>query len=68
MSSRDPVLSVLGRFLTEFADMVNEWADWATTTIETLARDPSEVEPDWAFMKRLARRGPQTDDVQLGND
>ena len=55
---RAAVLSVVGRFLTEFADMVNEWADWATTTIETWPDDPSQAEPDWTFMKRLARRKP----------
>jgi DNA-binding PadR family transcriptional regulator len=55
---RAAVLSVVGRFLTEFADMVNEWADRATTTIETWPDDPSQAEPDWTFMKRLARRDP----------
>ena len=55
---RAAVLSVVGRFLTDFADMVNEWADWANTTIETWPDDPSEAEPDWTFMKRLARRDP----------
>jgi DNA-binding PadR family transcriptional regulator len=55
---RAAVLSVVGRFLTEFADMVNAWADSATTTIETWPDDPSLAEPDWSFMKRLARRDP----------
>jgi DNA-binding PadR family transcriptional regulator len=55
---RAVVLSVVGRFLTEFADMVDAWADWATTTIETWPDDPSKAEPDLTFMKRLARRNP----------
>ena len=55
---RAAVLSVVGRFLTEFADMVDQWADSATTTIETWPEDPSHAEPDWTFMKRLARRDP----------
>ncbi len=55
---RVAVLNVVGRFLTEFADMVDAWADWATTTIETWPEDPSQAEPDWTFMKRLARRDP----------
>lgn len=55
---RAAVLGVVGRFLTDFADMVNEWADWANTTIETWPDDPSEAEPDSTFMKRLARRDP----------
>ena len=55
---RAAVLSVVGRFLTEFADMVDTWADRATTTIETWPDDLSQAEPDWTFMKRLARRDP----------
>jgi DNA-binding PadR family transcriptional regulator len=55
---RGAVLSVVGRFLTDFADMVDAWADRATTTIETWPDDPSQAEPDWTFMKRLARRDP----------
>jgi DNA-binding PadR family transcriptional regulator len=56
---RAAVLSVVGRFLSEFNDMVNAWADWATTTIETWPEDPGQAEPDWTFMKRLARRDPE---------
>jgi DNA-binding PadR family transcriptional regulator len=55
---RAAVLSIVGRFLTDFADMVNEWADRATTTIETWPEDPSRAEPDWTFMKQLAQRDP----------
>ena len=55
---RAAVLSVVGRFLTDFADMVNEWADRATTTIDTWPEDPSRAEPDWTFMKQLAKRDP----------
>src|SRR5207302_10797793 len=56
---RVAVLVVVGRFLTDFADMVNEWADWANDTIEAWPDDPSAAEPDWAFMKRVARRDPE---------
>lgn len=55
---RAAVLSVVGRFHTEFADMVSGWADSATTIIETWPDDPSQAEPDWTFMKRIARRDP----------
>jgi DNA-binding PadR family transcriptional regulator len=55
---RAAVLSVVGRFHADFADMVNAWADWATTTIETWPEDASQAQADWAFMKRLARRDP----------
>src|SRR6266536_3301549 len=59
---RAAILSVVGRFHTDFADMVNAWADSATSTIQTWPDDPSQAEPDWTFMKRLARRDP-TDDA-----
>jgi PadR family transcriptional regulator, regulatory protein AphA len=55
---RAAVLGVVGRFHTDFADMVDAWADWATTTIESWPDDPSQAEPDWAFMRQLARRDP----------
>jgi PadR family transcriptional regulator AphA len=55
---RAAVLSLVGRFHTDFADMIRAWADWATTTIESWPDDPSQAQPDWAFMKRLARRDP----------
>ncbi len=53
---RAAVLSVVGRFLTEFADMVATWADWAADVIDTWPDDPSRAQPDWAFMKQLAQR------------
>ena len=55
---RAAVLNIVGRFHTDFADMVNAWADWAATTIQTWPDDPSQAQPDWTFMKRLARRDP----------
>jgi DNA-binding PadR family transcriptional regulator len=55
---RVAVLAVVGRFHTDFADMMNAWADWATKTIEGWPEDPSRAEPDWTFMKQLARRDP----------
>jgi PadR family transcriptional regulator AphA len=55
---RAATLSVVGRFHTDFADMVGAWADWATATIETWPDDPGKAEPDWAFLKRIARRDP----------
>ena len=55
---RVAVLSVVGRFHTDFADMVAAWADWAATTIEGWPEEPSRAEPDWSFMRKLARRDP----------
>ena len=55
-AERVAVLNVVGRFHVDFADMIRAWADWATATIETWPDDPSRAEPDWTFMKQLARR------------
>ena len=55
---RAAVLSLVGRFHTDFADMLDAWADWATTTVGSWPDDPRQAEPDWTFMKRLARRSP----------
>jgi DNA-binding PadR family transcriptional regulator len=53
---RAAVLSVVGGFLTDFADMVSAWAYWAAATIESWPDDPTQAQADWAFMKRLAAR------------
>ncbi len=53
---RAAVLAVVGRFLTEFADMVDAWADWAAATIDSWPDDPSQAEPDWTFLEQLAQR------------
>jgi len=55
---RAAILSVVGQFHTQFADMVSTWADAATATIEAWPDEPSRAEPDWTFMKRVARRDP----------
>jgi PadR family transcriptional regulator AphA len=54
---RAAVVSLVGQFHTDFADMVRGWADRATATVETWPDDPSLAEPDWTFLNRLARRG-----------
>jgi len=55
---RAAILAVVGRFHTDFADMINAWADWAATTIEAWPDQPSRAEPDWTFLKQLATRDP----------
>ena len=55
---RVAVLSLVGRFHADFADMVSAWADWATATIETWPEDAGQADVDWTFMKRLAGRDP----------
>jgi DNA-binding PadR family transcriptional regulator len=56
---RAQVLNVVGRFLTEFADMVSDWADWADRTIQAWPEDVRRAEPDWEWMEKVAARSPR---------
>jgi PadR family transcriptional regulator, regulatory protein AphA len=56
---RAAVLALTGRFLADFAEMVNRWADWATTTAEAWPDDLAAAEPDWATFRDVARRAPE---------
>jgi DNA-binding PadR family transcriptional regulator len=55
---RAAILTVVGRFLTDFTDMVAAWAERATRTIESWPDDPSQAQPDWQWLERLADRVP----------
>jgi DNA-binding PadR family transcriptional regulator len=55
---RAAVISVVGRFHTDFADMVANWADWAAGVINTWPDDPSRAQPDWETLKQIAQRDP----------
>jgi PadR family transcriptional regulator AphA len=47
---------VVGRFLTDFADMVDAWADWATTIVSDWPEPPAGAEPDWTTVRDVASR------------
>jgi PadR family transcriptional regulator, regulatory protein AphA len=47
---------VVGRFLTDFADMVHEWADWATAVVDAWPDEPAGAEPDWDMLREVAAR------------
>ena len=47
---------VVGRFLTDFADMVRAWADWATTIVSAWPEQPAGAEPDWTTIEEVASR------------
>jgi hypothetical protein len=55
---RAAVISVVGRFHTDFADMVANWADWAAGVIDTWPDNPSQAQPDWETLKQIAQRHP----------
>jgi PadR family transcriptional regulator, regulatory protein AphA len=50
------VLSVTGRFLVDFADMVAAWADRAADVVEGWPDDLRDAKPDWSFLETTARR------------
>lgn len=58
---RAAVLALVGRFHTDFADMVAAWADWAASTIAAWPDSPRRAEPDWTVMQQLAARAMTTD-------
>jgi len=53
---RAAILAVVGKFMTDFADMMAAWADWATSVLADWPDDPADAEPDWATFEAIARR------------
>ena len=49
---RAAVNQLVGRFLDDFLEMIDRWADWAETVIETWPDDPGEAEQDPAVLKK----------------
>jgi DNA-binding PadR family transcriptional regulator len=47
---------VVGRFLTDFTDMVRAWAEWAAAVVKTWPEQPTGAEPDWATIAEVASR------------
>jgi hypothetical protein len=61
---RVAVLAVVGRFISDFADMVGDWAEWASTVVEDWPEDPGLAEPQWDVLETYARRGRERADTQ----
>ena len=53
---RAAILGIVGGFMTDFADMVGNWADWATSIIDDWPDDPKDAEPVWDYFEEIARR------------
>lgn len=51
---------LIGRFLTDFADMVNSWANWAASTVADWPADMNGIEPDWETIRSVAARGDRS--------
>jgi DNA-binding PadR family transcriptional regulator len=57
---RAAVLAVVGRFLTDYADMVGAWADWADSVIREWPEDAAGARPAWETLEQIAARHPTT--------
>jgi hypothetical protein len=40
--------------MSDFADLVGTWADWATAVIDEWPDDPCEAEPAWHILDQIA--------------
>jgi DNA-binding PadR family transcriptional regulator len=47
---------VVGRFLTDFTDMVDAWSEWATVIVDEWPDPPAGAEPDWSTIRAVAQR------------
>ena len=54
---RAAILGIVGGFMTDFADMVGNWGDWATSIIDDWPDDPKDAAPDWDYFEEIASRG-----------
>ena len=53
---RLPQIVLIGKFLTDFADMVEEWAGWAARTVAAWPDDVAAAEADLATLRSIAGR------------
>jgi DNA-binding PadR family transcriptional regulator len=52
--TRLPWLILVGRFITDFDVMVDEWAAWATEVVQSWPDDLTQAEPDLAALRHTA--------------
>jgi DNA-binding PadR family transcriptional regulator len=52
---------LVGRFLTDFADMIAAWAEWAESTVNAWPDDVSQAPPDWDTINAIASRDTPAD-------
>jgi DNA-binding PadR family transcriptional regulator len=68
---RAAILAVVGRFMTDFADMTERWAAWAATIVDDWPEDAREATPSWATFEEIAGRSLPAvtmPDATLGDD
>jgi DNA-binding PadR family transcriptional regulator len=57
--ARMPQLIITGRFLTEFGDLVSQWAAWAEDVITSWPDDMAQATPDLASLRAIGERTPR---------
>ncbi|MBV9486678.1 MAG: PadR family transcriptional regulator [Frankiaceae bacterium] len=51
---RLPWLILTGKFLHDFEQMIDRWAEWAIDTVESWPDDLASAEPDWQTLREMA--------------
>jgi DNA-binding PadR family transcriptional regulator len=51
---RAPILALTARYLVDFAEMTQRWAEWANTVVESWPTNIATAEPDWATFHATA--------------
>ena len=59
---RTAQLVLVGRYLSDFSEMTERWARWATEQVEQWPDDPAARVPDWAALQEVAERGRHAGD------
>jgi PadR family transcriptional regulator AphA len=57
-------LVLVGRYLSDFADMTRRWAQWATDEVETWPDDLSAAQPSLETLRELVRRAPEDESTE----
>jgi DNA-binding PadR family transcriptional regulator len=52
-------ITLIGRFITDFTDMVAAWSAWASETVEAWPEDGTTPGPDWTSLSEIAARPAQ---------
>ncbi len=55
---RTAQLVLVGKYLSDFSEMTERWAHWATEQVEQWPDDPGARTPDWAALRDVAGRRP----------
>jgi len=53
---RAAITTVVGRFLDDFLESLDRWAEWATAVVEAWPECPRDAQPDWAGLEESVRQ------------